>query len=64
MKSPSLVSLSVVSRRSHLCTRSGMRSITGRGNDHSPYIPILFYRMSLKKTCEEAETGLKVFQLK
>ncbi|SRR6266568_5914558 len=39
-----------------------MCSLTARGNDHCPYIPILFYRMSLEKTCEEAETGLRMFQ--
>lgn len=39
-----------------------MRSITKRGNDPCPYIPILFYRISPEKACEEAETGLKVFQ--
>jgi hypothetical protein len=36
--------------------------LTARGNDHCPYIPMLFYRMSLEKTCEEAETGLRMFQ--
>jgi hypothetical protein len=39
-----------------------MCSLTERGNDHCPYIPMLFYRMCLEKTCEEAETGLKVLQ--
>ena len=39
-----------------------MCTITARGNDHCPDIPILFYRMSLEKTCEEAETGLRMFQ--
>src|SRR5260221_4333590 len=39
-----------------------MCSITARGNDHCPDIPMLFYRISLEKTCEEAETGLRMFQ--
>jgi hypothetical protein len=57
MKSPSLLSLGVVST-----TAPGTGCAHCKGKRPLPIHPILFYRMNLEKICEEAETGLRMFQ--